>query len=119
MILNDANFVHTETHVKLFYSESFGRFLGLVGFKKSFVVISYFFFTYCEKVREHSRMAPSLLETFSPPHPPFPTVSSFGTLVGGAYLMTSYLDKHFKSVRILCAADFCLQSNIVYLVQKK
>ena len=53
------------------------------------------------------------------PHPPFPTASSFGTLVGGAYLMMSYLDKHFKSVRILCAADFCLQSNIVYLVQKK
>ena len=68
-------------------------------------------------------MAPSLLETFSPPHPPFPTVSSFGTLVGGAYLMTSYLDKHFESVRILCAADFCLQSRpvnpIVYIVQKK
>ena len=49
--------------------------------------------------------------------------SSFGTLVGGAYLMTSYLDKHFESVRILCAADFCLQNRpvnpIVYIVQKK
>ena len=56
------------------------------------------------------------------PHPPFPTASSFGTLVGGAYLMTSYLDKHFESVHILCAADFCLQSRpvnpVVYLVQK-
>ena len=50
MILDDVHFAHSETHVKLFYSESFGRFLGLVGFKKSFVVISYFFFTYCEKV---------------------------------------------------------------------
>ena len=35
------------------------------------------------------------LDIFNP-HPPFPTSSSFGTLVGGAYLMTSYLNKHFN-----------------------
>ena len=67
-------------------------------------------------------MTPSLLETFSPPHPPFPTASSFGTLVGGAHLMMSYLNKHFESVPILCALDFCLESRpvnpIVYLVKK-
>ena len=31
-----------------------------------------------------------------------PTVSSFSTLVGGAYLMTSYLNKNFKSVPVCC-----------------
>ena len=55
------------------------------------------------------------LDIFNP-HPPFPTSSSFGTLVGGAYLMTSYLNKHFKSIPILCAADFCLQSRPVNLI---
>ena len=53
------------------------------------------------------------------PHPPFPTESSFGTLVGGAHLMMSYLNKHFEPVPILCAVDFCLESRpvnpIVYL----
>ena len=67
-------------------------------------------------------MTSSLLETFSPPHPPFPTASSFGTLVGGAHLMMSYLNKHFEPVPILCAVDFCLESRpvnpIVYLVKK-
>ena len=67
-------------------------------------------------------MTPSLLETFSPPPPPFPTASSFGTLVGGAHLMMSYLNKHFEPVPILCAVDFCLESRpvnpIVYLVKK-
>ena len=57
------------------------------------------------------------------PHPPFPTASSFGTLVGGAHLMMSYLNKHFEPVPILCAVDFCLESRpvnpIVYLVKKK
>ena len=55
--------------------------------------------------------------------PPFPTASSFGTLVGGAHLMMSYLNKHFEPVPILCAVDFCLESRpvnpIVYLVKKK
>ena len=41
------------------------------------------------------------LDIFNP-HPPFPTSSSFGTLVGGAYLMTSYLNKHFESVHGCC-----------------
>ena len=31
-----------------------------------------------------------------------PIVSSFSTLVGGAYLMTSYLNKHFESVHVCC-----------------
>ena len=52
-----------------------------------------------------------------------PTASSFGTLVGGAHLMMSYLNKHFEPVPILCAVDFCLESRpvnpIVYLVKKK
>ena len=39
-------------------------------------------------IREHTSMAPSLSETFSPPHPSFPTVSSFSVLVGGGNLMT-------------------------------
>merc|ERR1711978_74358 len=56
------------------------------------------------------------------PHPPFPTASSCGTLVGGAHLMMSYLNKHFEPVPILCAVDFCLESRpvnpIVYLVKK-
>ena len=56
-------------------------------------------------------------------HPPFPTASSFGTLVGGAHLMMSYLNKHFEPIPILCAVDFCLESRpvnpIVYLVKKK
>ena len=55
-------------------------------------------------------------------HPPFPTASSFGTLVGGAHLMMSYLNKHFEPAPILCAVDFCLESRpanpIVYLVKK-
>ena len=74
-------------------------------------------------LRERTSMTSSLLETFSPPHPPFPTASSFGTLVGGAHLMMSYLNKHFEPVPILCAVDFCLESRpvnpIVYLVKKK
>ena len=60
-------------------------------------------------------------DIFTPP-PPFPTASSFGTLVGGAHLMMSYLNKHFEPVPILCAVDFCLESRpvnpIVYLVKK-
>ena len=73
-------------------------------------------------IEERTSMTSSLLETFSPPHPPFPTASSFGTLVGGAHLMMSYLNKHFEPIPILCAVDFCLESRpvnpIVYLVKK-
>ena len=61
-------------------------------------------------------------DIFTPP-PPFPTASSIGTLVAGAHLMMSYLNKHFEPVPILCAADICLKSRtvnpIVYLVKKK
>ena len=47
----------------------------------------------------------TLRDIFTPPHPSFPTVSSFGVLVGGGNLMKSYLDKHFKPVPV-CSGYF-------------
>ena len=56
-------------------------------------------------------------DNFKPP-PPFPTVSSFGTQVGGAYLMMSY--NHLESVPV-CYGFLSESRPInpnVYLVRK-